>query len=237
MGGQYTAHPHNRPKGIHASLSREATKAGRLQRTCLAKIREKEDQGTLPTNATFIFYELEQGGAIPKAYLVLNKIRRRFPWLELIWADGGYNACQFVAAVAKVPLLRLEIVKRDDDTKGFVVLPRRWVVERTFSWFVQPASRQGLRETCQNPGCLRCPRLHSACSQAACQGADRQLANPRFASHDGEGLQTRCEGTIAGTRGNGEVAPIPDGRSLRPDRTGQIDPLEPIPAAGSSSAL
>jgi transposase len=37
--------------------------------------------------------------------------------------------------VAKVPLLRLEIVKRSDDTKGFVVLPRRWVVERTFSWF------------------------------------------------------------------------------------------------------
>jgi transposase len=37
--------------------------------------------------------------------------------------------------VAKVPPLRLEIVKRRDDTKGFVVLPRHWVVERTFSWF------------------------------------------------------------------------------------------------------
>jgi transposase len=69
------------------------------------------------------------------AGLVLDKIRRRFPWLELIWADGGYNAWQVAAAVAKVPLLRLEIVKRSDDTKGFVVLPRRWVVERTFSWF------------------------------------------------------------------------------------------------------
>jgi transposase len=34
-----------------------------------------------------------------------------------------------------LPRLRLEIVKRSDDTKGFVVLPRRWVVERTFSWF------------------------------------------------------------------------------------------------------
>ena len=38
-------------------------------------------------------------------------------------------------AVAKAPLLRMEIVKRSDDMKGFVVLPRRWVVERTFSWF------------------------------------------------------------------------------------------------------
>jgi putative transposase len=69
------------------------------------------------------------------AGLVLDKIRRRFPWLELIWADGGYNAWQVDAAVAKVPPLRMEIVKRRDDMKGFVVLPRRWVVERTFSWF------------------------------------------------------------------------------------------------------
>lgn len=69
------------------------------------------------------------------AALVLDKIRTRFPWLELVWADNGYNARQVDAAVAQVPVLRLEIVKRSDDTKGFVVLPRRWVVERTFSWF------------------------------------------------------------------------------------------------------
>ena len=69
------------------------------------------------------------------AALVLEKIRGRFPWLELIWADGGYNARQVNEAVAKQPVLRMEIVKRRDDMKGFVVLPRRWVVERTFSWF------------------------------------------------------------------------------------------------------
>ena len=69
------------------------------------------------------------------AGLVLDKIRRRFPWLELMWADGGYNAWQVDAAVGKVPRLRLEIVKRRDDKKGFVVLPRCRVVERTFSWF------------------------------------------------------------------------------------------------------
>ena len=37
--------------------------------------------------------------------------------------------------MAKVPRLSLAIVKRSDDMKGFVVLPRRWVVQRTFSWF------------------------------------------------------------------------------------------------------
>jgi putative transposase len=85
------------------------------------------------------------------AGLVLDKIRRRFPWLELIWADGGYNAWQVDAAVAKVPPLRMEIVKRSDDMKGFVVLPRRWVVERTLLVRTQPASRQGLRKTLPKP--------------------------------------------------------------------------------------
>ncbi len=69
------------------------------------------------------------------AAVVLDKIRQRFPWLELVWADSAYNAHQVKDAVAKSPGLRLEIVKRADDMKGFIVLPRRWVVERTFSWF------------------------------------------------------------------------------------------------------
>jgi hypothetical protein len=57
------------------------------------------------------------------AGLVLDKIRRRFPWLELIWADGGYNAWQVDATVAKAPLLRMDIVKRSDDTPAtFVTL-------------------------------------------------------------------------------------------------------------------
>jgi len=69
------------------------------------------------------------------AALVLDRIRQRFNWLELVWADGGYNARQVHEAVARQPCLRIEIVKRSDAMKGFVVLPRRWVVERTFSWF------------------------------------------------------------------------------------------------------
>ena len=52
------------------------------------------------------------------AGLVLDKIRRRFPWLELIWADGGYNAWQVDAAVAKVPRLRLAIVQAERRREG-----------------------------------------------------------------------------------------------------------------------
>ena len=58
--------------------------------------------------------------------------------MELLWADAGYAGGTLAADLAAhVPKrsLRLEIVKRSDaPTKGFVVRPRRWVVERTFSW-------------------------------------------------------------------------------------------------------
>ncbi|WP_333825794.1 transposase [Pinisolibacter sp.] len=69
------------------------------------------------------------------AGFVLDEIRARFPGLEMVWADGGYNAHQVKNEVAAVPTFRMEIVKRTDDMKGFVVLPRRRVVERSFSWF------------------------------------------------------------------------------------------------------
>lgn len=68
------------------------------------------------------------------AALVLDRIRNRFPWLQLVWADAGYDAHQVKAAVARLPVLQMMIVRRSDDTKGFKVQPRRWVVERTFSW-------------------------------------------------------------------------------------------------------
>ena len=69
------------------------------------------------------------------AALVLARIRNRFPWLELIWADSGYDARQVKATLAAIPVVRMEIVRRTDDLAGFHVQPRRWVVERTFSWF------------------------------------------------------------------------------------------------------
>ena len=94
----------------------------------------------------------------------------------MIWADGGYNAWQVDAAVAKVPLLRMEIVKRNDDMKGFVVLPRRWVVERTFSWFGRNRRlAKDFENLAETPGHLRYPRLHPAGPQAACQGVGCEL--------------------------------------------------------------
>jgi transposase len=65
--------------------------------------------------------------------LVCRRLRRRFPWLRLVFADGGYQGETAACAAAQAGL-RLEIVTRDPGTRGFAVLPRRWVVERTFAW-------------------------------------------------------------------------------------------------------
>jgi len=64
---------------------------------------------------------------------LLNKIKERMPRLSLIWADGGYRG-KLITWVATTCLWLLQVVKSNDDVKGFVVLPRRWVVERTFAW-------------------------------------------------------------------------------------------------------
>jgi transposase len=69
------------------------------------------------------------------AALLFDKIRRRFAWLECIFADGGYDARQTHEAAAANHPLRLEIVRKRPDAVGFEVIPKRWVVERTFSWF------------------------------------------------------------------------------------------------------
>jgi transposase len=67
--------------------------------------------------------------------LVLSTLFGLYPFLRKLFADGGYQGPQFCNAQKKaLPHLATEIVKRSDGAKGFEVLPRRWVVERTFAW-------------------------------------------------------------------------------------------------------
>ena len=68
------------------------------------------------------------------AQLVLERVRSKRPRLQLIWADAGYNVSWLIEWVTTVCGWVLEIVQRPEGAKGFVLLPRRWVVERTFGW-------------------------------------------------------------------------------------------------------
>ena len=64
---------------------------------------------------------------------LLALLRERFSTVTLVWADGGY-AGRLVIWAKKVLSLTVQVVKRTDDLAGFKILPRRWVVERTFGW-------------------------------------------------------------------------------------------------------
>jgi len=65
---------------------------------------------------------------------VLRAIRHRFPWLRHVFADGGYAGDKLRAALNGTGDWAIEIIKRSATANGFQVLPRRWVVERTFAW-------------------------------------------------------------------------------------------------------
>jgi transposase len=71
------------------------------------------------------------------ARLVLDRrTRRLFPFIEHVFADAGYQGPKLAAAVAKTGTWTLEIVKRNE-LHQFVVLPKRWIVERTFAWITR----------------------------------------------------------------------------------------------------
>ena len=68
------------------------------------------------------------------AVLVLDqRTRRLFPFLETIFADSAYGGPKLAKAIAGAAW-KIEVVKKPKDQKGFEVLPRRWVVERTIAW-------------------------------------------------------------------------------------------------------
>ncbi len=76
----------------------------------------------------------EQAGA-KQVFAKLNELRSRFHRLAKIWVDGGYRGQDFMHWVIDVYRWILNVVTRHEEQKGFVVLPKRWLVERTFGWF------------------------------------------------------------------------------------------------------
>jgi transposase len=78
--------------------------------------------------------------------LLVGVLSMAFGWIKLIWADGGYSGklIEDVATIERHRKVKLVIVKRSDSINGFTVLPKRWIVERTFGWLIQ--SRRLVRD-------------------------------------------------------------------------------------------
>lgn len=68
------------------------------------------------------------------AVALLASMRRLYPWLRHLFADGAYGGDKLTGALTELGRWTIEVVKRCEGAKGFEVLPRRWVVERTFAW-------------------------------------------------------------------------------------------------------
>jgi transposase len=89
------------------------------------------DTNGLPVAAVVHQADIQDRDGAP---LVLASARYLYPWLRHVFADGGYRGAKLDAALDKIGRWRIEVIKRSEAASGFVVLPRRWVVERTFAW-------------------------------------------------------------------------------------------------------
>jgi len=70
------------------------------------------------------------------AQMILDAIRKRWPWLKHLFADGAYDRTMLMDKARFLDFV-IEIIRRIDADPGFKVLPRRWVVERTFGWMTR----------------------------------------------------------------------------------------------------
>ena len=103
---------------------------------------------------------------------VLKSILKRWPWLRHVFADGGYAGPKLRGALQKIGKFTMQIVKRSDSAKGFEVLPRRWVVERTFAWLGRCRRLAKAFSAPSNPHKRGSTSRTSACSPDGLQGPD-----------------------------------------------------------------
>ncbi len=113
---------------------------------------------------------VDDAAAAPQVLEQLN--RKNFPRLEVVWADGKYHnhkLNEWHAEQRRQLPWRLEVVSRPKDAKGFVLLPKRWVVERTFAWLGRSRrlSKDYERRTDSSECMVRLNAIHLLLKRAA----------------------------------------------------------------------
>ena len=123
--------------GVIDSQSVKTTESGGVRGYDAGKKIKGRKRHILTDTCGYLVHAVVHGADIQDrdgAPLVMAGIVGRFPWLRHVFADGGYAGEKLRAALDKIGKWTLEIIKRSDAAKGFKLLPRRWVVERTFAW-------------------------------------------------------------------------------------------------------
>jgi transposase len=86
----------------------------------------------LPIKCQVTTADVQDRDALPA---LLKAVSQKSPWVELAFVDGGYAGDETQRAAYEASRIRLSVVKRSDrQIKGFIVLPKRWIVERTLGW-------------------------------------------------------------------------------------------------------
>lgn len=123
--------------GVIDSQSVKTTESGGVSGNDAGKKVRGRKRHILTDTCGFLIFILVHAADIQDrdgAVDVLKAVRYRCPWLRHVFADGGYAGDKLRDALKGHGAWTLEIIKRSDTAQGFEILPRRWVVERTFVW-------------------------------------------------------------------------------------------------------
>ncbi|QYE33572.1 IS5 family transposase (plasmid) [Polymorphobacter sp. PAMC 29334] len=123
--------------GVIDSQSVKTTESGGVRGYDAGKKIKGRKRHILTDTCGYLVHAVVHGADIQDrdgAPLVLADVITRFPWLRHVFADGGYAGDKLRGALTAIGNWTIEIIKRSDAAKGFHILPRRWVVERTFAW-------------------------------------------------------------------------------------------------------